>query len=174
MTHDQLITLIEQAFAGVKYPGENDLTNSTYGAEPAALVKEFSGKTDWRLLDANFLDQAPDSWGSALSFFSGNALRFYLPAYLIADIRGQLRSADPVSRLCSSLTPQVEQTKIAKIWGGGTMGEHARTEFAAYDAAQVAAIVAYLWWKLEAQAGDELTIQQALENYWLGREAGNR
>lgn len=174
MQPEELIAKITQAFAGVKYPGDDDLTKSTYGDEPLALVSEFSGKTDWRRLDASFLDQAPDGWGSALSFFSPNALRFYLPAYLIADLRGELASADPAFRLCSNLTPQGEGKKIAKVWGGGTMGERARSEFDQYDRRQVSAIIAYLKWKLESDACDDLTIRQSLDYYWLKREAGNQ
>ncbi|MBD1913348.1 MULTISPECIES: DUF6714 family protein [unclassified Leptolyngbya] len=170
---DALITKIKQAFANVNYPGDENLTHSTYGDEPAALVTEFCGKTDWQKLDAKFLDQAPDGWGSALSFFSNDALRFYLPAYMIADIRGQLMCSDPSIRLCLSLTPMVEKKKIAKIWGGGTMGERAREEFDRYDAQQVSAIVEYLWWKLESGDDYDLVIEQAMENYWLNREMGS-
>ena len=173
MTPDELTDKIALAFAGVAYPGDDDLTESTYGEEPAALVKEFSGKTDWRQLDAKFLDQAPDGWGSALSFFSRNALRFYLPAYLIADVRGDLKTADPASRLSSSLTPLGGMKKIAKVWGGGTMGSRAREEFGRYDAPQVAAIVAYLKWKLETDDCASLWVGQALDHYWLKREVGN-
>jgi hypothetical protein len=168
-----LIAKIKQAFAHVPYPGNESLTDSTYGDEPAALVKEFCGKTDWQTLDAKFLDQAPDGWGSALSFFSGAALQFYLPAYMIADIGGKLLLTDPSSRLCSSLVSPVAENKIAKVWGGGTMGERAREAFAHYDAQQVAAIVDYLWWKLASRDGYDPTIEQAMENYWLNRDAGS-
>jgi hypothetical protein len=169
---NELISKIEQAFADVTYPGDDDLTDSTYGEEPAALVEEFRGKIDWRQLDDEFLDQAPDGWGSALSFFSDNALRFYIPAYMIADIRGRLNSSDPAFRLCASLTPLGGKRKIAKIWGGGTMGERARAEFACYDTQKVSVIVAYLWWKLESLGGYDEIIEQALENYWLERNGG--
>jgi len=169
-----LIDKIEQAFADVKYPGDDDLTDSSYGEEPAALVNDFCGKTDRKQLDAAFLNQAPDGWGSALSFFSGNALRFYLPLYLIADIQGDLTSSDPVTRLCSSLTPLGASKKIAKVWGGGTMGERAQANFARFDAAQISAVVAYLWWKLEEAGGHDPRIEQALENYWLERDAGSQ
>ena len=166
---NELISRIEQAFGDVEYPGEDDLTESTYGEEPAALVEDFRGKDDWRVLDAGFLDQAPDGWASALSFFSKNALKFYLPAYMIADLRGELQSADPAFRLCMSLTPLGGKQKIAKMWGGGTMGERARAEFDTYDAKKVSVIVDYLWWKLELLGGHDTVIEQALEYYWLTR-----
>jgi hypothetical protein len=167
-----LISNIEQAFDDVRYPGDEDLTESTYGEELASLVEEFSGKDDWRLLDTEFLDQAPDGWASALSFFSKNALRFYLPAYLIADIRGHLNSQDPAYRLCLSVTPLGGKQKIAKIYGGSTMGERARAEFDSYDKQKVSVIVDYLWWKLDMLGGHDETIEQALENYWLQRNDG--
>ena len=167
----ELIEKIEQAFADVKYPGDDDLTSSTYGEEPAALVEDFTGRTIWQNIDVAFLNQAPDGWGTALSFFSARAFRFYLPAYLIADIRGELDSYDPVSRLCTWVTPSEAKQRIAEIWGGGTMGERATAEFAELNAAQVSAIVEYLWWKLEAAGGHAPTIEQALENYWLERDA---
>ena len=62
----QLIDEIEQAFADTKYPGDNDLTGSSYGDEPIALVNDFRGNTDWKQLDHGFLNQAPEGWGTAL------------------------------------------------------------------------------------------------------------
>lgn len=163
---NDLIAKIEQAFADVAYPGDDRLTDSTDGEEPAALEVAFRGQTDWRRLDAAFLDQAPDGWSSALSFFSDDAFRFYL----IADLRGELKSADPSSRLCWALTPQGGATRIAKAWGGGTMGERARAAFAACTAEQVSAIVEYLLWKLESVGGYDPTIEQALEAHWRKRD----
>ena len=43
---------------------------------------------------STLIDRAPDGFGSALSFFSDEAFRFYLPAYLIADsVTAQLEDA---------------------------------------------------------------------------------
>ena len=166
---DDVIAKIEQAFADVPYPGDQQLTDNSYGEEPAATSAAFCGKTVWRKLDAAFLDHA-DGSSSALSFFSDQAFHFYLPAYMIADIRGELQSADPASRLCSWVTPQGGSVRIAKVWGGGSMGERARAAFAVYTAGQVSAITAYLWWKLESVGGNDPTIEQALTEYWLRRE----
>ena len=166
---ESLIKMIEVAFSNVQYPGDDCLTDS-FGEEAEALEIEFRDKTDWKVLDSEFLNQAPGGWGSAVSFFSAAALQFYLPAYLIADIDGSLEIGDASTRLCAFVTPQMEKKKIAKVYGGGTLGEHARKEFSRFTALQVSAIVSYLWWKLE-QEDYNPTIEQALENYWLEREA---
>ena len=165
---NELIERIRVAFRDVHCPGEDRLTDSR-GDEPDALIEDFRGRTDWTALDPEFLNQAPAGWGSALSFFSAEALRFYLPAYLIADIEGTLVTCDPVTRLCAFVTPLMEDRKLAKVHGGGTLGEHARADFALFSGAQVVAIVAYLWWKLDT-GGYNPTIEQALEHYWLERE----
>jgi hypothetical protein len=162
-----LLAKIEAAFSDVRYPGDDDLTNSTYGKEPAALIADFRGKTDWRELSADFLDRAGE--GEALSFFSDTALHFYLPAYLMADVRGKLSQALPEIRLTTFLTLQSEGQKLAKVWGGGTMGEHARRCFDRFNAQQVAVVIEYLTWKLESLGYDDLTIIHALENYWRQR-----
>lgn len=160
---------IRAAFADAAYPGDENLTDS-FGDEADALIADFRGRTDWTVLTPDFLNQAPQGWGSALSFFSGAALQFYLPAYLIADLEETLTIGDAACRLCMFVTPQAEGTKIAKIYGGGTMGDRARQDFARFNGRQVSAILAYLWWKLDT-AGYDPTIEQALEHYWLDREA---
>jgi len=166
-----LIEQIERAFADVEFPGENNLSRSTYGSEPPLLRKEFRDKRDWRTLTTDFLNQAPGGFGSALSFFTDQAYLFYLPAYLIADIEGRLDDArSPTSRLCYSVTPLGERNKLAKIWGGGTMGDRAKKCFESFSTEQVSAIVAYLWWTLESAGSESLVVEQALENYWLDRE----
>ena len=165
-----LIAQIAAAFADVRHPGADALTDSAYGEEPAALVEAFAALTDWTDLDAGFLDLAPAGWATALAFFSAPALRFYQPAYMIADLRGELAHCDPVTRLCLFVTPQGGARRLAAVFGGGTMGERAREDFAIFTPVEVRAIVAYLWWKLDQNTGDPI-IEQALEYYWLEREA---
>lgn len=50
--------MIYEAFANVEYPGDWCLRGSNEGEEPYLLEKEFKGRTDWRNIDAVFLDQA--------------------------------------------------------------------------------------------------------------------
>lgn len=163
-----MIARIDDAFADVSYPGDDDLiARPTYGDEPEAVERNFLGRTNWRSLDGAFLNQAVDGCGGALSFFSNRAFRFYLPAYLVADIRGQLDYDDPASRLCTFLTPQSGGVRLANVWGGGTMGEHSKTAFGLLTREQRACVVDYLWWKLGTGDVDTLIIEQALEHYWL-------
>jgi hypothetical protein len=165
-----LIERMAAASSAVPYPGDDDPIAASYGEERAALAREFVGKSGWRVLEPAFLDRAPDGWGTALTFFSDRALQFYLPAYLIADVRGMLECSDPASRLCILLTPQAEEQRIARIRGGGTLGSKARLCFDQFSAAQVSAIVAWLRWT-RAQSDHYPTIDQALACYWLPRDA---
>jgi hypothetical protein len=104
--------MIRAAFAGVEYPGDWCLRGSNEGNEPYLLEQEFKGKSDWMPLDPAFLDRAPDGYASALSFFSDEAFRFYLPAYLLADIDGRLESANPVFHLTHGLTDSGRAEKV--------------------------------------------------------------
>jgi hypothetical protein len=167
MEIERLKAQIETAFADVTYPGDHDLTSSTYGEDPEALKREFKGKRNWRELDAKFLDQAPEGWRTALSFFSDRAFVFYLPAYLIADLQGGLIEVTVEFYLCYGLTSKTANKKIAEIWGGGTTGQSARRKYDQFNSQQVTAIIAYLRWKLEQQ--EDENIAQALEHYWSPR-----
>ena len=164
-----LAARIRAAFAYAPYPGDDDLAIG-HSDEAAALERDFRGRRDWAALDIDFLNQAPEGWGTALSFFSGAALLFYLPAYLLADIEGTLVIGDPTTRLCAFVAPQMAGRRLATFHGGGTLGEHARAEFSCFAPAEVSSIVAYLWWKLERDGYDPM-VEQALEHYWLEREA---
>lgn len=164
---------IHAAFADVAFPGDWCLINSREGTEPALLEPEFKGRDDWRTLEAGFIDQAPDGFGTALSFFSDEAFHFYLPAYLIADLDGQLRQADPVFALTHGLDDESRGEKInPRRYGERTWFEHARHKFAKFNTREVAAIVGYLRCRLAASELTEFEkgrIRQALGNYWESR-----
>jgi hypothetical protein len=76
MDKEGIINLIKEAFGPVEYPGDWCLRGSNEGEEPFLLEKEFKGKNDWSVLDAKFLEQAPDGFGTALCFFSDEAFHF--------------------------------------------------------------------------------------------------
>jgi hypothetical protein len=55
-------------------------------------------KQDWSAIPVADLDQCY----SSLSFFDADGMRFHLPAYLVADLEGSLRTADIVFHLVCS------------------------------------------------------------------------
>ena len=83
------------AFAGNAFPGARFLQGSFEGCEPYDEVGPFEKLEDWRGIEARFLD----GHASALSFFSEAGFRYFLPAYLISDLHGQLYTADPLFHL---------------------------------------------------------------------------
>ncbi|HYV39026.1 MAG TPA: DUF6714 family protein [Gemmataceae bacterium] len=163
---------IREAFADVEYPGDWCLSDSNEGDEPIRVKESFRGKTDWRLLDADFIDRAPGGLSSALSFFSDEAFRFYLPAYLMADLDGNLVFADPVFHLCQGLDSLSRNNRIGqRRYGERTWFDYARYRFSTFTNQEASAIVAYLQWMshLERYPDEPGRIEQALQNYWLAR-----
>src|SRR5436309_3231315 len=83
-------TEIRQAFTSAKRPRDGALHQSEESDEASSVLEaDFRDKHDWRTLTPEFLDQAPDGWASALTFFSDEAFRYFLPACLIADLDGK-------------------------------------------------------------------------------------
>jgi uncharacterized protein DUF6714 len=166
---------IEKAFAGVEFPGDWCLINSREGNEPLLLEQEFKGKDDWRVLDASFIDQAPDGFGTALSFFSDEAFHFYLPAYLLADLDGKLEQADPVFHLTHGFDRGSRGEKInPRRYGERTWFEHARHKFAMFNARERSAILGYLRYKRDTDSITGLEkqkIDEALNGYWATEAA---
>ena len=93
----QVIEQIRQAFRETERPGDAFLQGSQEGCEPGESVAPFMGIVDWSQLDAEILDASY----TALSFFSEGGFRYFLPAYLIADVadrRSGLSSHERVFR----------------------------------------------------------------------------
>ena len=166
---------IREAFAGVEFPGDWCLINSREGTEPMLLEREFKGKDDWKGLDPSFIDQAPDGFGTALSFFSDEAFHYYLPAYLLADLDGLLKQADPVFHLTHGLERTSRQEKVnPRRYGERTWFDYARHKFAMFNQSERAAITAYLQHKrsTDALTGPEKSrIDDAISNYWANGAA---
>src|SRR5262245_25648763 len=92
---EAIIAKIQAAFGANDYPGDYYLQGSFDGTEPEDEVGPFRGKQVWGEIEPDFLD----AHAAALSFFSEAGLRFFLPAYLVADLRDQLSTADPLFHL---------------------------------------------------------------------------
>jgi hypothetical protein len=128
-----------------------------------------------------------DAHYDALSFFSEAAFRFFLPAYLIADLRGELRTADPLFHLTGGFSvtsidaPGGSPVTILKTGGSTLLNprrygaisffEYARYRLSVFARAEVRAIVVYLESKRENDLHEIETprINAALKAFWLER-----
>lgn len=171
---DAIKTQIRQAFADIEPPPPWCLTGSSEGDEPQLLAQEFRAVLDrhWSELPPAFLDRAPDGYGSALSFFSDEAFRFYLPAYLIAAIDGNLQQADPVFHLTHGLAEDAARPINPRRYGARTDRDAAIYRFAMFTPAQASAIRAFLEWfaaSAESSPVERVRIEQAIAIYWIAR-----
>lgn len=173
----ELIDKIKKAFSDVKYPGDWCLKNSTEGQEPYLLELEFKGKTDWQTLSPDFLDRAPDGYSSALSFFSDEAFRFYLPAYLVADIENKLKTVDVAFHLTHGLDNKTKNAPVnPKRYGARTWYDAKRYRFSVFNNEQVKVIEHYLKFKLISEDlvdFEEKSVRESLTNYWAKCSEGN-
>lgn len=178
-----LIGYIRATFSDNEYPGDPFLQGSRDGCEPYEVVSHFAGKSDWRTVGAETLDSYPE----ALSFFSEGALRFYLPAYLVADLQDKLTTADPLFHLTHGFysesveIPATKGTLVRQIgasalinplrYGAMTFRDYARYRMSVFPKEEAAAIVEYLKFRrdLDSAGLDRKKIDAALETYWLDR-----
>lgn len=171
---DALKSQIRSAFSDVEPPPHWCLVASNEGTEPALLAKEFGAVLDrnWDELAYEFLDRAPDGFGSALSFFSDEAFRFYLPAYLFAAIDRKLEQADPVSHLIRDLAKGGERPINPRRYGARTARDYAAYRFSVFTPAQAAAIRAFLEWfsaSADCLPFERTDIARAIATYWAPR-----
>jgi hypothetical protein len=170
MDHQRLIAGIEAAFRAVEHPGDWNLTDSLQGDEPLLLVQVFKGKHFWSELDAAFLDQAPDGYGSALSFFSIAAFRFYLPAYMICDVKGALPHLNVAFHLTHGLLSEDKDKKVnERLYGQRTLRDDAMHRFSVFDRSQSATIADYLHFKAVADPCSRRDVEEALANFWSAK-----
>ena len=174
---------IHEAFTESEYPGDPFLLGSREGCEPYEEVSPFQGKDDWTSLDSEFLDAHYD----ALSFLSDGGFRFFLPAYLIADLKDELNTADPLFHLTHGFYDSsievptrsgVFTRKFGKSlfvnprrYGAMIFYDYARYRLAVFTREEAQAIVGYLSYKRDSDphAIQKEQIDAALHLYWLDR-----
>lgn len=173
LTPDQLIELVKSSFTEAKFPGVQNLSRGYQTDEPEAVKREFWNKQDWRTLEPDFIDRAPKGLASALSFFSDAAFRFYLPAYMIADVQHLFRRVDLPFYLVHYFTDKVFfSTGEKDKW----MLNDKLNRCSFFTSNEVRAIIAYLEYVAYADDAyyehDREDAKQALNNYWYARESG--
>jgi hypothetical protein len=96
MEKEELIQLIKSVFLFEPIPNDDDIA---YGSSGEGIEKNFKGKI-WYDLDKEFILENYD----ALGFFTDNALKYYLPAFMLATIRDYEEMDDVPARVVSYLT----------------------------------------------------------------------
>ncbi len=180
---EAVIEEIQSVFAGNEHPGGRFLQGSFEGCEPYEEVGPFEKKEDWEGIDAAFLD----GHATALSFFSEAGFRYFLPAYLISDLRGQLQTADPLFHLTHGFSDWTTEVPAGdrtiairhgrssfvnpRRYGAMTSYDYARYRLSIFTREEAGAIVAYLEYKRDSDPDviDKEAIDAALDSFWLER-----
>lgn len=180
---DRLIAAIDATFISL-FPGDPWLQGTFEGCEPFDEVGAFAGTTDWRTLEASFLD----GHYCAPPFFSEAGFRFFLPAYLVADLRSDLMTADPVFWLTHGFSVLAVDTNgsdgasISHRSGGSTLlgprrygaitwEDASRHRLSVFCREEAAVIVRYLEHRRDRDTLglDTTRIDAALERFWTPR-----
>ena len=120
----------------------------------------FANKSDWTVLAGSDLD----SVSGALAFLSDEAACFFLPAYLTADLKRELKCVEPVFALTHGLDGSYRSTHSKR---GPTDENAARRRWSTLTATQCRAIASYLGHRLRSSMIEEPTIEASLDRYWL-------
>lgn len=177
-----VIDHIRRAFAETPHPGDRFLQGSREGRDTFDAVEPFLGVSRWDAIEPAVLDEHHD----ALSFLSEGGFRFFLPAYMIADLEGELRTADVVFHLTSGFIDRSVEVPIGDVtfhrptggsaflnprrYGAMTFEDYARYRLSVFTQEEVAAIVAYLEHRRTwPDSYDRDAIDAALQSFWRQR-----
>jgi hypothetical protein len=179
----EVIEMINAAFADNTYPGDDYLLGSTEGSEPMDEVQPFIGLEEWSQVSPDILDKHSGS----LNFFSEAGFRFFLPAFMVADLNEQLVYADPLFSLVHgfsniSISHEIRGKAFIRKTGQDafinpkryaalTFEDYSRFRLSVFTREEAAAIVSYLQYKKDiAGPGVEHDqIAAALDAFWLDR-----
>ncbi len=170
MTVEDILDEIREAWPPEATPFR--IVDAYEGDEPRLLAEEFASGPRWDSLEPEFLDSTPDGYGSALSFFGQEAFRYYIAAFMKADLEESLERVDPVFALTYGLSDAVRNEPVNPMRFGEQTWFHVKQAgFSLFDKRQVACIVHFLEFK-ESRCefpDDAAEIRQALLNYWKPR-----
>ena len=178
----EIIDLIRAAFLQTDYPGDGFLLGSREGDDAFEAVQPFRDVADWSDMDPEVLDHNYD----ALSLLSDGGFRFFLPAYLIADLNDQLRTADPVFHLTGGFRDTMVSIPLGGIpfekrigraafvnprrYGAMMFEDYARYRLSVFTREEARAIVSYLEYRQAVpDSVDGETIDAALGGFWRER-----
>lgn len=180
---EAVIQVIREAFHETDHPGDAFLVGSREGCEPAEVIAPFLGVSDWAGVAVDVLDE----YSEALSFFSEGGFRFFLPAYLVADLKDSLQEADPVFHLTNGFSDTVVKLPVGghlfektvgksallnpKRYGAMAFFDYARYRLSIFTQEEARAIVAYLEYRRDSDSDrfDVPSISAALKAFWHER-----
>lgn len=167
----RILKEIEAAFPARRPACFDPIVNSGVGEEPLLTAAEFADKEDWTQLSGAWLDQAPAGWASALHFLSDEAACFHIPAFLAADLRGELKRVEPVFHLTHGFDDMYRDLPIGHNRQDSLTDEKKR-RWSHLTSQQALAIVHYLEWRIWRYGKDMAYAEaEALAAYWYGRAA---
>lgn len=145
MTKDALIALIEQAFADTVYPEGAKITDCSWQNcdECREIAEAFEGKHWTSVRNARFLRK----YHEALPLFQPEAFRFYLPAYMIVNLKSRAYLGIMPESITFNLTPPEIKGVLAEDWFnkfGETQIDYWTRRVSGFTTEQKQAIKAYV------------------------------
>ena len=147
--NQEVCRAIEVAFAKVTLGGGVGLQEAQgiddyADAQTRAAYRASDERDDWRRIPADALNRCH----SSLSFFDAEGMRFHLPAYLLADLRGDYR--------CGMLFCLTH------------LSDYSIGQFALLSPGQRAAVRAYLLHVMDERDGEffRADVVRALAEFW--------
>ena len=175
-TAEAVISELHRVFPAKRPDLEGPLSDSTMLDEEVVGLKEaFADKDDWTVIDPEWLVRQPDNYSSAMGFLSDEAICFYIPAFIKADLLGITGETlcQPEFQLTHGLD---EESRNRPIWNQNEWPDctdrwldHAVTRWRRLSQAQCGAVVQYLEWKKSDDEFAASSIQQALDFFWYSR-----
>lgn len=180
---EAVVAGIREAFAVTPHPGDAFLVGSRDGCEPAETLEPFRGLAHWSDVPPETLDAEY----TALSFLSDGGFRFFLPAYVVAELEGRLATADPLFHLASGFLRR--SVRVApgsgmplrssggdtllnpRRYGAITFEDYARFRLSVFCREEARALADYLQHRGRTASleHERDTIEAALERFWLAR-----
>lgn len=167
-----ILSEIEAVFPARRVARFNPMVNSAQGDEPLLTDEVFADKDDWTQLDSKWLDEAPAGWATALCFLSDEAVCFYIPAFIAADLRGELQRVEPMFHLTHGFD-NLSRDECPDPRSRATWKDYAEQRWSHLTCEQARAIVHYLEWRVEKD-GLQMTYDssEALSAFWYDRATG--
>lgn len=153
---DALIARVSDAFAGVTLGNGVGLSQGRvlddYGTEQEQLsARDQDEKEHWERIPSATLC----AYSSSLSFFDAEGMRFHLPAFLVAELKGEFE-----------MGLEFDLTHLSN---------HSRKKFSLLNPAQRKVVRDYLRWLLKSNEADfhRAAIEKALVGFWREDEMEN-